>query len=120
MIEAELKKTEILESETGRFLLELQNSREDISLLIDASVVPEELKTEFRSTVDTLISDLEKQQSMPSQTSTFAFSRHAIIHLLSIVSKKDKEQYHLFETVRNAILRAENSTLGFDSGHLVK
>ncbi|MES3004738.1 MAG: hypothetical protein V4690_01340 [Patescibacteria group bacterium] len=107
----------LLETEAGRFLLELEAGHHNIQLLVEASDVPEEIKVIYKNIVEELINDLHNCPNLDRET-TFAFSRGAVAHLLDTVDRKDKEQHHLFETVRNAIYRAENSAVGFRSDYL--
>jgi len=119
MIESQTE-LELIESGIGRFLIEMQSSKEDIFLLIEASTVSPEIKLIYTGIIKNLIEDLEKEVSANNETPTVNFSRYYIIKLLDTTNKKDPEQYHLFETTRNAILRAENSALGWSSENLTK
>jgi len=117
MIET-IPEIDLIETENGRFLFDLQRSLEDTTTLIQASNVDPSIKSEYSEIIKELIWELGVAVNSYTPTTTVAFSRGAIIKLLSCIDKRNKEEFHLFETVRNVIIRAENSALGFNSEYL--
>ena len=110
MTSAERDPNRELETEIGLLRLELKPLRQGMEEMIAAADLSDEIKRQCMDWVEVTYRDLDKEKDdvHPSD-----FSRSRVSTLITLLDTKDKEQKALFEGLRDSLLEARDSALGW-------
>jgi len=108
----------LLETESGMFLLEIERISPEIEAYIETSYVSTEIKDKCRKIIVNLSEKIKEEIELENRTRytilhPYDLARNAISELLNLLGNQDKEQSSLFEVLRNLILEARNSSVGW-------
>jgi hypothetical protein len=110
---------ELLKTEKGRFLLELDRLTPEVDICIQAVRVDDKLKEEFRKSFKTfrenVISAVQKEEivHISNEVDIYDMARGCVTKILNLIDISNKEQLDLFRLVRNLILEARDSAKGW-------
>ena len=97
---------ELLQSEGGMFLMELETAMRSAEELIAASTVDESLK---KKCLEILHSLHDAAKDDPEQIDPYNLARVCMIQLTDILNDTDGEQSTLYNALKEIVLRARNS-----------
>jgi len=109
---------ELLKTEKGMFLLELDRVKPEIMICIESAHVDEKLKDDFKKVLENLRSrtfeEMKREEYRKDEFNTYDMARWAITQLLDLVKNEGKEADDLFILVRDLIWKTIDSIKGWD------